>query len=47
MNKVPSCNKLRKGDPKFVIPSSYIVMIKQDHDMSEIVSIFTILTSST
>ena len=45
MNKVPNCNKLRKGDPKFVIPFSYIVIVKQHYDMSEMVS--CILTNST
>ena len=39
MNKPQSCNKLRKGDPKFVIPSSYIVMIKPNYEPNEMVSV--------
>ena len=32
------CYKLKKGNPKFVIPMSYIVMIKSQSGMSEMVS---------
>ena len=39
MSKSQDCNKLRKGDSKFVIPSSYIVMIKPNYDTTEMVSV--------
>jgi len=38
MDNTPKCDKLVKGRDGFVVPTSYIVMIKQDYDMSEIVS---------
>lgn len=38
IEKSHNCNKLRKGNPKFVIPSSYIVMIKPHNNMPEMVS---------
>ena len=39
MSKPQNCNKLRKGDPKFVIPSSYIVMIKPNYEATHMVSV--------
>ena len=42
MDNTPKCEKLRKGRVGFVVPTSYIVMIKQDHGMSEIVSLNTL-----
>ena len=42
--KTHSCNKLRKGDPKFVVPTSYIVMIKPNYNMSEMVSVSSRVT---
>jgi len=38
MDNTPKCKKLIKGRKGFVVPTSYIVMITQDHNMSEIVS---------
>ena len=42
MNVVHNCDKLKKGESKFVIPTSYIVMIKQHSNMSDMVSTFSI-----
>ena len=41
MDNTPKCEKLTKGRNGFVVPTSYIVMIKQDQSMSEIVSAST------
>jgi len=38
MDNTPKCDKLVKGRDGFVALTSYIVMIKQDYNMSEIVS---------
>ena len=42
MNAIHNCHKLKKGESKFVIPTSYIVMIKQHSNMSDMVSTFSI-----
>ena len=39
MDNTPKCDKLIKGRDGYVVSTSYIVMIKQDHNMSEIVSV--------
>jgi len=39
MDNTPKCEKLMKGRDGFVVRTSYIVMIKQDHNMSDIVSV--------
>ena len=39
MDNTPKCDKLIKGSDGFVAHTSYIVMIKQNEYMSEIVSI--------
>ena len=39
MNTTKTCNRLIRGVPRYVIPSSYIVMIKQHNSTSELVSV--------
>ena len=38
MNTTKNCDRLRRGVPEYVIPNSYIIMIKQHNNMSELVS---------
>ncbi|XP_065895289.1 uncharacterized protein [Dysidea avara] len=44
MNNTHNCEKLISGEPGFVVPSSYIVVIKQFSSMSEIMPIITAAT---
>lgn len=37
-NTTQTCDKLKQGDPRHVIPTSYIVLIKPHNNMSEVVS---------
>ena len=39
MNTTKTCDRLIRGVPRYVIQSSYIVMIKQHNSMSELVSV--------
>jgi len=43
MDNTPKCEKLIKGRDGFVVPTSYIVMIKQGYSISDIVSANDIL----
>ena len=43
MNITHKCEKLISGEPGFVVPSSYIVMIKVSFSMIEMVSQYNII----
>ena len=38
INTTKNCDRLRRGIPEYVVPTSYIVMIKPHNNMSELVS---------
>ena len=43
MNTTHKCEKLISGESGFVVPSSYIVMIKESSSMTEMVSYYIVV----